>query len=72
MSFLQRALLDAYCVTHEVQYRKVMECNFVHMTVVAAQAGLLMMCVLDAQAWSAGPLASSRAAAERDLRRSTP
>ncbi|MFT3955814.1 MAG: LysR family transcriptional regulator [Piscinibacter sp.] len=37
--FLQRHLLDAYCSAHEVQYRKVMECNFVHMTVVAAQAG---------------------------------
>jgi DNA-binding transcriptional LysR family regulator len=37
--FLQRALLDSYCTTHKVQYRKVMECNFVHMTAVAAQAG---------------------------------
>jgi DNA-binding transcriptional LysR family regulator len=36
--FLQRALLDAYCVAHEVQYRKIMECNFVHMTLAAAQA----------------------------------
>lgn len=37
--FLQRELLDAYCRAQAVQYRKVMECNFVHMTVVAARAG---------------------------------
>ena len=37
--FLQRKLLDDYCAAQGVQYRKVMECNFVHMTVVAAQAG---------------------------------
>lgn len=36
--YLQRALLDAYCAAHEVQYRKIMECNFVHMTLAAAQA----------------------------------
>ncbi|MGC3985797.1 MAG: LysR family transcriptional regulator substrate-binding protein [Pseudorhodoferax sp.] len=37
--FLQRELLDAYCSAQQVQYRKVMECNFVHMTIAAAQAG---------------------------------
>lgn len=51
--FLQRALLDARCAAHGVQYRKVMECNFVHMTVVAAQAGhgaaTLMRSMVDRQ-----------------------
>jgi LysR family transcriptional regulator, cyn operon transcriptional activator len=37
--FLQRALLDKYCGVHKVQYRKVMECNFVHMTILAAMEG---------------------------------
>ncbi len=51
--FLQRGLLDAYCATHGVQYRKVMECNFVHMTIVAAQQGhgaaTLMRSMVDRQ-----------------------
>ncbi len=37
--FLQRQLLDAYCAEHGVHYRRVMECNFVQMTILAAQAG---------------------------------
>lgn len=37
--FLQRQLLDRFCTTHKVQYRKVMESNFVHMTVRAAVEG---------------------------------
>jgi len=38
-SFLQRQLLDQFCETQGVQYRKVMECNFVHMTIRAALEG---------------------------------
>jgi DNA-binding transcriptional LysR family regulator len=37
--FLQRQLLDLYCARRKVRYRKVMECNFVHMTIRAALAG---------------------------------
>lgn len=37
--FLQRELLDQYCEAHKVGYRKVMESNFVHMTILAAQEG---------------------------------
>jgi DNA-binding transcriptional LysR family regulator len=51
--FLQRELLDKYCAAHQVRYRKVMECNFVHMIVVAAQAGhgaaTLMRSMVDRQ-----------------------
>jgi len=37
--FLQRKLLDDYCAQHGVSYRKVMESNFVHMTILAALEG---------------------------------
>jgi DNA-binding transcriptional LysR family regulator len=37
--FLQRELLDKYCDAHRVSYRKIMECNFVHMTILAALEG---------------------------------
>jgi DNA-binding transcriptional LysR family regulator len=37
--FLQRQLFDAYCAEHKVVYHKVMECNFVHLTVFAAMGG---------------------------------
>ena len=37
--FLQRQLLDAYCDEHGVQYRKAIECNYVHLTVLAAENG---------------------------------
>jgi DNA-binding transcriptional LysR family regulator len=37
--FLQRQLLDAHCARHKVAYQKVMECNFVHLTVLAALEG---------------------------------
>lgn len=37
--FLQRRLLDKYCQQHKVQYHRVMECNFVHMTILAAVEG---------------------------------
>lgn len=36
-SFLQRQLFDEFCESHGVKYRTIMECNFVHMTVLAAQ-----------------------------------
>jgi len=38
-SFLQRQLFDQLCEDQDVQYRKVMECNFVHMTILAALEG---------------------------------
>ena len=38
--FLQRQLLDAYCAEKEVEYKKVMECNFIQMTVLAAREGI--------------------------------
>jgi DNA-binding transcriptional LysR family regulator len=37
--FLQRQLLDRYCESHAVQYKKIMESNFVHMTILAALEG---------------------------------
>jgi DNA-binding transcriptional LysR family regulator len=37
--FLQRQLLDKHCAAKGVRYRKVMECNFVHMTIQAALQG---------------------------------
>ena len=37
--FLQRQLLDNYCEKHHVRYHKVMECNFVQMTILAAIEG---------------------------------
>lgn len=37
--FLQRQMLDEYCARNRVSYRKVMESNSVHMTVLAAQEG---------------------------------
>src|SRR4030095_137405 len=51
--FLQRQLLDKYCTTHKVQYRKVMESNIVHMTVQAAieahGAATLLRSLVDSQ-----------------------
>jgi LysR family cyn operon transcriptional activator len=38
-NFLQRQLFDRLCDEHRVQYRKVMECNFVQMTILAAVEG---------------------------------
>jgi DNA-binding transcriptional LysR family regulator len=38
-TFLQRQVLDKHCEKHRVQYRKVMECNSVPMTVQAACDG---------------------------------
>lgn len=38
-SFLQRQLLDKFCNEHQVQYNKVMESNFVHMTIHAVLQG---------------------------------
>ena len=37
--FLQRQLLDKFCRQHGVTYRKIMECNFVHMTLQAVADG---------------------------------
>lgn len=38
-SYLQRQVFDKLCEQHQVRYRQVMECNFVQMTIVAAQEG---------------------------------
>ena len=38
-SYLQRQLFDQYCLRHGVHYRKIIESNFVQMTVQAALAG---------------------------------
>ena len=37
--FLQRQLLDKFCEDHRVHYRKIMECNFVHMTMQVVAEG---------------------------------
>jgi LysR family cyn operon transcriptional activator len=37
--FLQRQLLDRHCASHNVRYKKVMESNFVQMTILAALEG---------------------------------
>jgi DNA-binding transcriptional LysR family regulator len=38
-SYLQRQVFDKLCEQHQVRYRQVMECNFVPMTIFAAQEG---------------------------------
>ena len=38
-SFLQRQLLEEYCSARRVSYRRVMECNYVEMTIQAAVEG---------------------------------
>jgi len=56
--FLQRQLLDKHCADKGVRYRKVMECNFVHMTIQAALEGhgavTLLRSLVDAHPGLAG------------------